>query len=96
MSRRNRVRYNEKVVFWIDTRAQIHDKIDNTSNSYKYVRSLVNIMLKKKNVKSNRIFFGGEFHDIVSFIAGIVECYQYRDVNIENYTELYEHDIDFN
>jgi hypothetical protein len=84
----------DKVVFWM--------RIDNDNSqttyypeSQEYVESIIESMLKKKNVDTDKVFLGGEKECLYRFISALVENYHYREVYMNDDTELYEDDPDF-
>jgi hypothetical protein len=52
-------------------------------------------MLKKKNITTEKIFLGGEKESLYRFLSALVENYHYREVYMDDNTELYECDPDF-
>ena len=52
-------------------------------------------MLKKENINSNMVFIGGKKDALILTIASLLDNYKYKDLNIENYSEIFEDDVDF-
>ena len=91
---RKRVRHQEKVVFVLDANSQNRNspKVETT---YNYVKSMVEVMLRKSGVAANEVFVGGRKRDLCMWISGILEFYQYREISIQDNTHLFDHDPDF-
>ncbi len=96
MSRRNRQKANrqDKVVFVLDANSQDRNtpKLEDT---YSYVSNMLDVLLRKNQVGTNTIFIGGSKHDICMWVSGILEFYQYKEIDIHNNTFLYRNDPDF-
>jgi hypothetical protein len=96
MSRRNRrPQYQEKVVFELYANSQ-NRNTSKAEDTYEYVRSMIDVMLRKKHVITDTVFVGGNIHDISMWISGIIEFYQYKDIDIQDNTFQYDLDPDFN
>ena len=87
-------KHQDKVVFWIEINSE-SDNPKQMSEAYSYVKSIIDSMLKKKKVDTDRLFIGGEKHSLYVFISSLIENFKYKDVYIEDFTELFERDIDF-
>ena len=96
MQRRNRrkVRHQEKVVFVLDRNSQ-NRNTPKAEDTYNYVRSMVDMMLYKSGVATDEVFVGGRKRDLCMWISGILEFYQYREINIQDNTHFYDLDPDF-
>ena len=96
MQRRNRskVRHQEKVVFVLDTNSQ-NRNTPKSEGTYNYVRSMVDMMLRKSGVDTDEVFVGGRKRDLCMWISGILEFYQYSEINIQDNTHFYDFDPDF-
>jgi hypothetical protein len=84
----------DKVVFWM---AIDNDNSQTTyyPESQEYVESIIESMLKKKNITTDTVFLGGEKEGIYRFLSALVENYHYREININDFTKIFEEDIDF-
>ena len=83
----------DKVVFFISTNNP--DKIaPDRICTYTYIEDVIDIMLRKQNVISNTIFYGGNKHELCLFLAGLIDNYLYHDVEID-LTNNYDQDNDF-
>ena len=94
--RRNKrkVRHQEKVVFVLDTNSQKRNT-PKTKGTYNYVSSMVDMMLYKSGVVTDEVFVGGRKRDLCMWISGILEFYQYSEINIQDNTHFYDFDPDF-
>jgi len=94
--RRNKrkVRHQEKVVFVLDTNSQNRNAPE-AEGTYNYVRSMVDMMLRKSGVATDEVFVGGRKRDLCMWISGILEFYQYSEINIQDNTHFYDLDPDF-
>ena len=91
---RKRVRHQEKVVFVLDTNSQIRNT-PKAEPTYNYVKSMVDVMLRKSGVAADEVFVGGRKRDLCMWISGILEFYQYSEINIQDNTHFYDLDPDF-
>jgi hypothetical protein len=91
---RYKVRQQDKAVFILDANSQNRNtpKVEAT---YSYVRSMVDMMLRKSGVATNEVFVGGRKRDLCMWISGILEFYQYSEINIQDNTHLFDLDPDF-
>jgi hypothetical protein len=96
MPRRNkkRIRHQEKVVFILDINSQ-NRNTKKSEDTYNYVRCMIDMMLRKSNVASGTIFVGGSTRDFCMWISGILEFYQFKDINIQDNTYIFDEDPDF-
>jgi hypothetical protein len=91
---RQRIRQQDKVVFVLDTNSQ-HRNTTKAEGTYNYVRSMVDMMLRKSGVDTDEVFVGGRKIDLCMWISGILEFYQYNDIEIQDNTHFYDLDPDF-
>ena len=56
---------------------------------------MIDVMLRKSNVATGTVFVGGSTRDFCMWISGIVEFYQFKDIDIRDNTFLYRNDHDF-
>ena len=95
MPRKSRTpKHQDKVVFWVEIKSE-YDNSKQMSEAYTYVKSIIDSMLKKKKIDSDRLFIGGEKHSLYVFLSSLIENFKYKDVHIEDFTDLFERDIDF-
>jgi hypothetical protein len=92
--RNNKTRYQDKVVFVLDTNSQ-NRNTPNTKDTNDYVSNMVDVMLRKSNVSTGTVFVGGSKHDLCMWISGILEFYAYHQIDIDDNTFLYSNDPDF-
>ncbi len=72
MSRRNRKpRYQEKIIIGVVADMVNIDKIKEL-DSYYYINDLIERILIKKNVVTDRVFIGGDKEDLQVFISNII------------------------
>ncbi len=96
MPKRNkkRIRYQEKVVFVLDASSQ-NRSTPKSEDTYNYVRCMIDMMLRKSNVATGTVFVGGSTRDLCMWISGILEFYQFKDIEIQDITYLLDEDSDF-
>jgi hypothetical protein len=96
MRRRNkkRIRHQDKVVFVLDSNSQ-NRSTPKSEDTYNYVRCLIDMMLRKSNVATGTVFVGGSTRDFCMWITGIIEFYQFKDINIQDNTYIFDEDADF-
>ncbi len=91
---RQKVRQQNKAVFILDANSQ-NRNTPNAEATYSFVRSMVDMMLRKSGVATNEVFVGGRKRDLCMWISGILEFYQYSEINIQDNTHLFDLDPDF-
>ena len=91
---RQKVRQQDKVVFVLDTNSQ-NRNTTKAEGTYNYVRSIVDMMLRKSGVDTDEVFVGGRKKDLFMWISGILEFYQYSEISIQDNTHFYDLDPDF-
>jgi hypothetical protein len=96
MPKRNkkRIRHQEKVVFVLDANSQ-NRNTKKSEDTYNYVRCMIDMMLRKSNVATGTVFVGGSTRDFCMWISGIIEFYQFKDINIQDNTCIFDEDADF-
>ena len=96
MPRRNkkRIRQQDKVVFVLDSNSQ-NRSTPKSEDTYNYVRCRIDVMLRKSNVATGTVFVGGSTRDFCMWISGILEFYQFKDIEIQDITYLLNKDPDF-
>lgn len=96
MPRRNkkRIRHQDKVVFVLDANSQ-NRTTSKSEDTYNYVRCIIDVMLRKSNVATGTVFVGGSTRDFCMWISGILEFYQFKDIEIQDITYLLDKDPDF-
>ena len=92
--KRQKVRKQDKVVFVLDTNSQ-NRNTPKAEGTYNYVRNMVDMMLRKSGVDTDEVFVGGRKIDLCMWISGILEFYQYSEINIQDNTHFYDLDPDF-
>ena len=87
-------KFQEKVVFSVEIE---NENLESTyyPESEEYVEAFIGSMLKKRNMTTEKIFLGGEKESLYRFLSALVENYHYREVYMNDDTELYEDDPDF-
>ena len=87
-------KFQEKVVFSVEIE---NENLVSTyyPESEEYVEAFIGSMLKKRNLTTEKIFLGGEKSSLYRFLSALVENYHYREVYMNDDTELYEDDPDF-
>jgi hypothetical protein len=87
-------KFQEKVVFSVEIE---NENFESTyyPESEEYVEAFIGSMLKKRNLTTEKIFLGGEKESLYRFLSALVENYHYREVYMDDNTELYEGDPDF-
>jgi len=97
MQRRNRskIRHQDKVVFVLDSNSQKRNT-PKSEETYDYVRSMIEVMLSKSNVTTDRVFIGGGIRDLCMWVGALLEFYQLKEIEIKDNTFKYKNDSDFN
>ena len=96
MPRRNRktIRHQDRVVFFLDANSQ-NRTTPKSEDTYNYVRCMIDLMLRKSHVTTGKVFIGGSARDLCMWISGILEFYQFKDIQIQDITYLLDKDPDF-
>ena len=95
MPKRNRKpRYQDKIVIGVLADVRNIDTIKEL-DSYDYISTFVEKILRNKNIITDRVFIGGDKEDLLAFLSNIIWNYQFRDIHMEDDTEYYEDDPDF-
>jgi hypothetical protein len=95
MSRRNRKPiYQDKIVIGVLADVRNIDTIKEL-DSYIYISTFVEKILRNKNIITDRVFIGGDKVDLLAFLANIIWNYQFRDIHMEDDTGYYVDDSDF-
>jgi len=96
MPRRNKKknRQQEKVVFVLDSNSQ-NRTTPKSEDTYNYVRCLIDVMLSKSKVATGTVFVGGSTRDFCMWISGMIEFYQFKNIEIHDNTYLFDEDADF-
>jgi hypothetical protein len=97
MPKRNkkRIRRQEKVVFVLDANSQ-NRTTPKSEDTYNYVRCMIDVMLRKSNIATGTVFVGGSTRDFCMWISGILEFYQFKNINVQDNTYIFDEDQDFN
>jgi hypothetical protein len=56
---------------------------------------MIDMMLRKSNVGTGTVFVGGSIRDFCMWISGIIEFYQFKDIEIHYNTYIFDEDPDF-
>jgi hypothetical protein len=86
--------HQDKVVFIIDTKRNQEEK-SIYPQSYEYVEAVLNRVLRKNNISAEKLFIGGKKENIVWFLSTLIENYNYDDLLINDGTDMYKDDADF-
>lgn len=87
-------KYQDKIVIGVLADVRNMDKIKKL-DSYDYISNFVDKILKNKNVITDRVFIGGDKDDLLAFLSNIILNFQFRDIYMDDDTEYYEDDADF-
>jgi hypothetical protein len=97
MARRNKnrieIKYPEIAVFAFSKGSQMNDHI-HTSKSYYYMLNMLETLMKKSNVESNKVGISGYKEDVAAYLAALLEVYFYKDMEIELMDDINEYDPD--
>ena len=91
---KKRIRHQEKVVFILDANSQ-NRTTPKSEDTYNYVRCMIDVLLIKSHVTTGTVFVGGTTRDFCMWISGILEFYQFKDIEIQDITYLLDKDPDF-
>lgn len=93
-SNRQRVRHQDKVVFVLDANSQnrITPKSEDT---FIYVKSIIDVMLQKSKISTDTVFVGGSTRDLCMWVSGLIEFYQFNQIDIQDNTYNIDYDPDF-
>jgi len=96
MQRRNRrrIRHQEKAVFVLDANAQNRNNLKE-DDVYNYVIKMIDLMLRKSGIATDVVYVGGTKIDLCIWLSGILSFYQYSEINIQDNTQFYDLDPDF-
>ncbi len=86
--------HQDKVVFIIDTNRNQEEK-SIYLQSYEYVEAVLNSVLRKNNISTEKLFIGGKKENIVRFLSTLIENYNYDDLLMVDNTGMYKDDADF-
>ena len=84
----------DRVVFVFKEDSQNRNTKFSTSTT-NYVTKMIDIMLSKQGVASEKIFIGGSKLQLELFISGILEFYHYKEVEILDISDEFLDDPDF-
>ena len=84
----------DRVVFVFKEDSQNRNTKFSTSTT-NYVTKMIDIMLSKQGVASEKIFIGGSKLQLELFISGILEFYHYKEVEILDISDEFLDDSDF-
>ena len=86
--------HQDKVVFIIDTNRNQEEK-SIYPQSYEYVEAVLNRVLRKNNISTEKLFIGGKKENIVWFLSSLIENYNYDYLLILDDADMYKDDTDF-
>ena len=86
--------HQDKVVLIIDTKRNQEGK-SFYPQSYEYVEAVLNRVLRKNNISTEKLFIGGKKENIVWFLSTLIENYNYDDLIINDGTDIYKDDTEF-
>jgi hypothetical protein len=93
-SRIKRPQYKDKMVIRLSTNDYYRDRIKDIE-SYDYISTIIEKILIKNNVMTNRVFIGGDKEDLLAFLSNIIYNFQLSDIYIDDDSEYYVDDSDF-
>ena len=81
-SKVNKVTEMDIAVFSFSKDSQMRNNLLNR-NSYNYVLDVLNNLMEKEDVKSDKIGIGGYVTDIAFYISGMIEIYSNNNISLE-------------
>ena len=81
-SKVNKVTEMDIAVFSFSKDSQMRNNLLNR-NSYNYVLDVLNNLMEKEDVKSDKIGIGGYITDIAFYISGMIEIYSNNKISLE-------------
>ena len=81
-SKVNKVTEMDIAVFSFSKDSQMRNNLLNR-NSYNYVLDILNNLMEKEDVKSDKIGIGGYITDIAFYISGMIEIYSNNKISLE-------------
>ena len=81
-SKVNKVTEMDIAVFSFSKDSQMRNNLLNR-NSYNYVLDVLNNLMEKEGVKSDKIGIGGYVTDIAFYISGMIEIYLNNNISLE-------------
>jgi hypothetical protein len=96
-SKKKKITEMDIAVFSVSKDSQMRNNSLNRI-SYNYVLDILNKLMIKEGVKSDKIGLGGYVTDIAFYISGIIEIYSNHNINLELCSDdfnLTEFDPDF-
>ena len=81
-SKVNKVTEMDIAVFSFSKDSQMRNNLLNR-NSYNYVLDVLNNLMEKEGVKSDKIGLGGYVTDIAFYISGMIEIYSNNNISLE-------------
>jgi len=82
ISKVNKVTEMDIAVFSFSKDSQMRNNLLNR-NSYNYVLDVLNNLMEKEGVKSDKIGIGGYITDIAFYISGMIEIYSNNKISLE-------------
>ncbi len=93
-SRVKRPQFKDKMVIGL-TSNEYCRVIIKELESYDYISTIIEKILINNNVKTNRVFIGGDKEDLLVFLSNIIYNFQLSDIYIDDDSEYYVDDPDF-
>ena len=81
-SKVNKVTEMDIAVFSFSKDSQMRN-ISPNRNSYNYVLDVLNNLMEKEGIKSDKIGIGGYVTDIAFYISGMIEIYSNNNISLE-------------
>ena len=92
--RSKKIEYQEKVVLWFEIESA-KKKTHYYPKSQEYVELIIEGILNKKNINTDKLCLGGKKEGVYRFLSSLIVNYYYRDVCINDITNVFEDDLDF-
>ena len=81
-SKKKKITEMDIAVFSFSKDSQMRNNLLNR-NSYNYVLDVLNNLMEKEDVKSDKIGIGGYITDIAFYISGMIEIYSNNKISLE-------------
>ncbi len=98
MARRNNnrieIKYPEIAVFALSKGSQMSDHIQKRQ-SYYYMLDIIDKLMKKSNVVSNKVGISGYKEDVAAYLSALLEVYFIKEMEIELMEDINEYDPNY-
>lgn len=98
MARRNNnrveIKYPEIAVFALSKGSQINGHVQK-GQSYYYMLGIIDKLMKKSNVVSNKVGISGYKEDVAAYLSALLEVYFIKDMEIDLMEDINEYDPDY-